>query len=168
MKRTNTMLMTTVIISIALPSVFAFDFQNNEFTTTEIPFAAEAKKSTTHNITIEAVAMPDGLYAYRMVDYELVQDNNGDDDDENDDETTKLSNSGERLQLGKPGDIDEDGIQQYIRVDRVTYDDDSPWPITEPDGFGPDGDGESLTRIVLENYGNDPVNWQGQTPSPGS
>jgi len=74
------MLMTTVILSIALTSVFAFNFKNNEFTTTEIPFAAEAKKSTTHNITIEAVAMPDGLYAYRMVDYELVKD---DDDDDN-------------------------------------------------------------------------------------
>ena len=78
MKRTNTMLITTVILSIALTSVFAFDFQNNEFTTTsEIPFAAEAAQSNVHNITIEAVAMPDGLYAYRMVDYEIVSDNNG-------------------------------------------------------------------------------------------
>ena len=78
MKRTNTMLITTVILSIALTSVFAFDFKNNEFTTTsEIPFAAEAAQSNVHNITIEAVAMPDGLYAYRMVDYELVLDDNG-------------------------------------------------------------------------------------------
>ena len=44
MKRTNTMIMTTVILSIALTSVFAFDMENNTMTTlnSEIPFAAEA------------------------------------------------------------------------------------------------------------------------------
>jgi plastocyanin len=85
------MIMTTVILSIALTSVFAFDMENNNITNlnSEIPFAAEAKKSTTHNITIEAVAMPDGLYAYRMVDYELVSDKKGGDDDE---ETSKVRN----------------------------------------------------------------------------
>ncbi len=78
MKRTNTMLITTVILSIALTSVFAFDFENNYATSmdTQIPFAAEAKESDTHNITMEAVAMPDGLYAYRMVSYNI----NGEDD----------------------------------------------------------------------------------------
>lgn len=78
MKRTNTMLITTVILSIALTSVFAFDFENNYTTSmnTQIPFAAEAKESDTHNITMEAVAMPDGLYAYRMVSYNI---NGGDD-----------------------------------------------------------------------------------------
>ncbi|MFC1763455.1 lamin tail domain-containing protein [Planctomycetota bacterium] len=74
-----------------------------------------------------------------------------------------LKNSGERLQLGKPGDIGG----QYIRIDRVTYSDGShpddgtdPWPIE------PDGNGQSLTRKVLTDYGNDPANWEGQAPSP--
>jgi FtsP/CotA-like multicopper oxidase with cupredoxin domain/DNA-binding beta-propeller fold protein YncE/plastocyanin len=72
------MIMTTVILSIALTSVFAFDFENNNTTSleTEIPFAAEADSGDTHNITMEAVAMPDGMYAYRMVSYDI----NGDDD----------------------------------------------------------------------------------------
>jgi hypothetical protein len=34
------------------------------------------------------------------------------------------------------------------------------WP-TEPDG-----DGQSLTRLVLSDYGNDPANWAASTPSP--
>ncbi|MDH5431411.1 MAG: multicopper oxidase domain-containing protein [Nitrosopumilus sp.] len=78
MKRTQTMLITTVILSIALTSVFAFDFKNNNADTldTQIPFAAEAKPGDQHNITMEAVAMPDGLYAYRMVSYNI---NGGDD-----------------------------------------------------------------------------------------
>lgn len=79
---------------------------------------------------------------------------------------TSLKNSGERLQLSKPGDIDEDGVRQYIRVDRVNYSDGShpedadPWP-TEPDGLG-----MSLTRKVLTNYGNDHINWTFNNPSP--
>ena len=87
------MIMTTVILSIALTSVFAFDFENNELSTvdSEIPFAAEAKKSETHNITIEAVAMPDGLYAYRMLDYEIVTDKKGGDDDD-DKKKSKIRN----------------------------------------------------------------------------
>jgi len=78
MKRTNTMIITTVILSLALTSVFAFELNNNKITTatSEIPFSAEAKSSDTHNITMEAVAMPDGMYAYRMVSYNI----NGDDD----------------------------------------------------------------------------------------
>jgi DNA-binding beta-propeller fold protein YncE len=65
--------MTTVILSIALTSVFALDFENNDFSTTnsEIPFAVEAESHDIHNITMEAVAMPDGLYAYRMVSYTI-------------------------------------------------------------------------------------------------
>ena len=64
------------MLSIALTSVFAVDFGNNDTTTmSQIPFAAEAAKSKTHNITIEAVAMPDGMYAYRMVDYDLISSN---------------------------------------------------------------------------------------------
>jgi hypothetical protein len=83
----------------------------------------------------------------------------------------KLSNAGEKLELGMPGDIDNAGERHYIRIDRVNYSDgthpeDSPgskdiWP-TEPDGSG-----KSLIRRVLRNYGNDPENWIASVPSPG-
>jgi hypothetical protein len=82
-----------------------------------------------------------------------------------------LSNAGERLQIGMPGDIDEFGTRHYIRIDRVTYSDgmhpeDVPggvdyWP-TEADGLG-----KSLSRKVPTDYGNDVANWEAATPSPG-
>jgi hypothetical protein len=82
----------------------------------------------------------------------------------------KLSNAGERLELSMPGDFDKFGVRQYIRVDRVNYSDGSHpedslgsvdlWPI------GPDGYGQSLTRKVSTDYGNDPANWVASTPSP--
>jgi hypothetical protein len=72
----------------------------------------------------------------------------------------KLSNGGEQLQIGKPGDIDN-GTRKFIRVDRVKYDDESPWPI------GADGTGMSLHRQILTDYGNDPVNWSAAAASPG-
>jgi hypothetical protein len=70
------------------------------------------------------------------------------------------------VQLSKPGDQLE-GTRYYIRADRVNYSDgfhpfgDDPWPL------GPDGYGQSLTRNVPDNYGNDPENWIGAEPSPG-
>ena len=82
-----------------------------------------------------------------------------------------LSNAGERLQIAMPGDIDEIGTRQYIRIDRVTYSDgfhpeDCPggvdlWPAAA------DGLGKSLSRKVSADYGNDVDNWQAATPSPG-
>ena len=77
MKRTNTMIMTTVILSIALTSVFAFEFDTNDnlsINSNDIPFAAEALSDNHHKITMEAVAMPDGMYAYRMVSYIIEND----------------------------------------------------------------------------------------------
>ena len=84
----------------------------------------------------------------------------------------RLSNSGERLQIGMPGDIDNQGNRQYIRIDRVTYSDglhpdDCPggvdlWP-TEADGLG-----KSLSRKQADSYGNDVANWEAATPSPGT
>jgi hypothetical protein len=83
----------------------------------------------------------------------------------------RLSNAGERLQIAMPGDVDEFGIRQYIRIDRVTYSDglhpeDVPgsvdlWP-READGLG-----KSLSRKVPSDYGNDVDNWQAAAPSPG-
>lgn len=65
------MLITTVILSIALTSVFAIDFGNNDIEASQISFQAQALSSDTHNIVMEAVAMPDGMYAYRMVSYNI-------------------------------------------------------------------------------------------------
>ncbi|MHC4799546.1 MAG: lamin tail domain-containing protein, partial [Planctomycetota bacterium] len=83
----------------------------------------------------------------------------------------KLDNAGEKVQLSKPGDVDLQSRRQWIRVDRVVYSDGShsddfaggidPWPIEA------DGQGLSLSRIVLEAYSNDPANWQAAAPSPG-
>jgi hypothetical protein len=91
-----------------------------------------------------------------------------------------LSNAGESLELGMPGDVDKENVRQYIRVDRVNYSDGSHpencpgsidlWPI-EADGVG-----MSLTRKhrkasltgVPTDYGNDPDNWQATSPTPGN
>jgi FtsP/CotA-like multicopper oxidase with cupredoxin domain/DNA-binding beta-propeller fold protein YncE/plastocyanin len=77
MKRTQTILITTVILSMALTSVFALDYTEQEITSmnSSLPFA-EATVVDTHSLTMEAVAMPDGMYAYRMVSYKI---NNGPD-----------------------------------------------------------------------------------------
>jgi len=82
-----------------------------------------------------------------------------------------LSNSGERLQIGMPGDVDDTGERQYIRIDRVTYSDGS-HPEDCPGGvdywpFMADGFGYSLARKVPGAYGNDVANWKGALPSPG-
>jgi hypothetical protein len=82
-----------------------------------------------------------------------------------------LSNSGESLELSMPGDVDKEGVRQYIRVDRVNYSDGSHpencpgsidlWPVET------DGDGMALSRKVLADYGNDPENWLAAPASPG-
>lgn len=74
--------------------------------------------------------------------------------------TGSLDNAGEKIQLSMPGDVDNLGVRQYIRVDRVNYSDgshpgdDDPWPAAA------DGTGKSLTRKVASDYGNDVINWQ--------
>ncbi len=70
------MILTTVILSITLASVFTTDFEKTNATTyknVDLPlFAAEAELfGKTHTIEMEAVKMPDGMYAYRMVEYDL-------------------------------------------------------------------------------------------------
>lgn len=84
----------------------------------------------------------------------------------------RLGNSGEKVDLSMPGDVDEHGVRQYIRVDRVNYSDgthaqDNPgyidlWP---PEA---DGQGASITRANPALYGNDPNNWiPAKPPTPG-
>ena len=76
--------------------------------------------------------------------------------------TGGLSNGGETLQLDRPGGVDALNILQYVRVERVNYEDAAPWP-TAADGGGP-----SLTKIAEKEYGNDFVNWVALTASPGA
>jgi hypothetical protein len=77
----------------------------------------------------------------------------------------KLSNAGESVELSMPADVDNQGERYYIRIDRVNYSDgsglDDLWPAE------PDGQGQSLTRQVPTDYGNDPDNWTASVPSPG-
>ncbi|MCH1508377.1 MAG: lamin tail domain-containing protein [Akkermansiaceae bacterium] len=75
--------------------------------------------------------------------------------------TGGLSNGGEAIQLGRPGPVDSSNFIQYVRVDRVNYEDSAPWP-TYPDGVGP-----ALTKITEKEYGNDFINWTALTASPG-
>jgi len=83
----------------------------------------------------------------------------------------RLSNSGEKLELAKPGDVDKQNIRCYIRVDRISYSDGS-HPQNCPGGIDlwprqADGLGKSLWRIVPIEYGNDVGNWTTGVPSPG-
>jgi len=84
----------------------------------------------------------------------------------------QLGNSGEKVELSMPGDIDEHGKRQYIRIDRVNYSDGSHpdncpgnidlWPASA------DGLGGSISRTYPEKYGNDPNNWTAASPpTPG-
>ena len=83
----------------------------------------------------------------------------------------RLDNGGEKLQISKPGDVDLEGVQHWIRVDRVVYSDGA-HPDVEPNSVDPwpkdaDGLGKSLSRKYPHYYGNDPNNWQASVPSPG-
>jgi hypothetical protein len=73
-----------------------------------------------------------------------------------------LDNGGETVQLDRPGALDDLNVQQYVRVDRVNYDDVLPWPASA------DGAGPSLTRVRENEYGNDFINWVAATPTPGA
>ena len=71
-----------------------------------------------------------------------------------------LDNGGEKVTLIQPGEPDPITFEvPEIRIDRVNYDD-SWYPTT-------DGEGQSLTRKVLADYGNDIANWQGANPTGG-
>ena len=66
----------------------------------------------------------------------------------------KLDNSGELVELSRPGAPQPDGTIPLIAVDRVHYRTAAPW-ATSAQGGGP-----SLTRVTASAYGNDPINWQ--------
>ncbi len=73
-----------------------------------------------------------------------------------------LNDGGEKLEISMPGDVNGLGRRQYIRIDRVNYDDDDPWPTTT------DGWGKSLTKKDPNDYANDFIAWDANNPTPGT
>jgi hypothetical protein len=76
----------------------------------------------------------------------------------------KLDNSGERIELRRPGDPDvmpTNVIVPYYLVDGVTFGDGVAWP-TNADGWG-----ASLQRCSLRAFGDDPTNWVALSPTAG-
>ena len=74
----------------------------------------------------------------------------------------RLANEGETVQLGRPAGLDDAGVRQFARVDRVNYDPKAPWPV------GAAGSGQSLQKRPEAVYGNDPSVWIAAPPTPGS
>jgi hypothetical protein len=78
-----------------------------------------------------------------------------------------LNNNGDSLELYKPDPPQlpphpDAGFVPYIRVDKVNYLDNTPWPSTT------DGTGFSLQRRNARAFGNEPLNWDGAKPTPGA
>ena len=77
-----------------------------------------------------------------------------------------LSNRGDTIRLYKPDppqgpDREDAGFVPYILVDRVKFRDSAPWPPQA------DGQGATLQRKTGTAFGNDPVNWKADAPTPG-
>ena len=70
--------------------------------------------------------------------------------------TGVLSGGGEGVTLSRPGTPVGDQTPM-IRMDRVSYEDDLPWPAAA------DGSGPSLARVINPNYGNDVANWRAES-----
>lgn len=79
----------------------------------------------------------------------------------------KLDNDADAVELYQP-DVPQSGppdagFVPYVKVDQIHYTDASPWP-----SGGVDGGGMSLQRSSSVLYGNDPFNWFGALPTPGT
>ena len=68
----------------------------------------------------------------------------------------RLANEGETIELNRPDapPPNEPDFTPETLEERVTYDDDAPWPQAA------DGQGSSLFRIHVTAFGNDPAYWQ--------
>jgi hypothetical protein len=81
---------------------------------------------------------------------------------------SELANNNGSVELYKPDPPqapdrgDDAGLVPYIRVDRVEYEDEAPWPEAA------DGTGPALQRLHVTGYGNDPTNWIAAAASPGA
>ena len=71
----KTMLIATAMLSLALVGVLAYGSNITQHGTipqgADIPFAAEAATPVSHEIWMEAVKMPDEMYAYKLAAYEI-------------------------------------------------------------------------------------------------
>jgi hypothetical protein len=79
----------------------------------------------------------------------------------------QLENTGEHVKLLKPGQPEppeslRPGFVPDILVDAVHYLNLSPWPTNAS------ASSNSLQRIAATRYGNDPINWQAASPTPGA
>ncbi|MDD4870236.1 MAG: lamin tail domain-containing protein [Kiritimatiellae bacterium] len=66
--------------------------------------------------------------------------------------TGSLDNAGENIRLMRPLEFEFTNMP-FSMVDRVAYDNTSPWPVPPQAGY-------SIERIRMAEYGNDPVNWR--------
>ena len=73
----------------------------------------------------------------------------------------QLDNGGEKLELERPEDLLQLGLG-YVLVDRVIYDNTSPWPEATH------GQGQSLHRISATDFGNFAASWSAAIPTPSS
>ena len=69
----------------------------------------------------------------------------------------KLNNNEDTIEVQKPSALTN---TPYILVEKVHYYDTTPWPAAA------DGAGQSLRRLHLADYANDPVNWAAAVPTP--
>jgi len=72
-----------------------------------------------------------------------------------------LSDLSARVELQKP-EMGNDGVLVYVVADRVRYRSIAPWPVAAA------GDGFSMQRLSMTAYGDDPINWTAQLPTPGT
>ena len=68
-----------------------------------------------------------------------------------------LGNASGTVEVLRPDSSGKSGVA-YIRVDRLDYANEVPWPASA------DGGGAMLERLALRAYGNDPTNWAAKTP----
>ena len=72
----------------------------------------------------------------------------------------RLANDTDDVELRRP-DLPDTNDVPYVLVERVRYVDAAPWPAAA------DGTGFSLQRVAESEFGNDPVNWLADAPTPG-
>lgn len=74
----------------------------------------------------------------------------------------RLDNAGETIELKFPDQPEVDGFVPYVMVEKTGYQPAAPWPT------GAAGSGQSLQRLRLHEYANEPTNWVAAAPTPGS
>lgn len=75
-----------------------------------------------------------------------------------------LNNGGEKIELQRPDNPNVTPTNifvPYYLVEGIAFDSTGPWPSSA------DGGGDSLQRLDLRQYGNDPVNWHAGPPFTG-